>query len=394
MIVSRTLFDLSDDADDERGKQGKRFSISTTPEIDSLLAINSPVAIGISGGKDSSAVAVATIAHLDSIGHIGPRILIHADLGMTEWQASLPMCEELGRHLDVPLVVVRRAKGGMMERWEQRWSDNVARYANLECVKLILPWSTPDMRFCTSELKVAPICQELVRRFPGQTILNVTGIRRQESDGRKNSPIAKAQPKLTSKVRIERDGKKCWETSTTGIDWHPIVDWSLDDVLEYLESRGVSLHEAYTKYGLSRVSCAFCIMQSHADRLAATACTDNHDLYRRMVDLEARSTFAFQGDSWLADTAPHLLSSLTLQAIEKSKAKALIRQKIESVIPKHLLYTKGWPTCVPTYREAVMLCDVRCKVSSVIGIDIDYVEPRPLIWRYEELYEEKHGQAV
>ena len=47
------------------------------------------------------------------------------------------------------------------------------------------------MRFCTSELKTAVICRELVKRFPGRQILSVTGIRRQESAGR-----AKAAAKI------------------------------------------------------------------------------------------------------------------------------------------------------------------------------------------------------
>jgi 3'-phosphoadenosine 5'-phosphosulfate sulfotransferase (PAPS reductase)/FAD synthetase len=61
------------------------------------------------------------------------------------------------------------------------------------------------MRFCTSELKTAIICRELVRRFPGQTILSVSGIRREESTKRKLAPIVKVQPKLTSyNTRHER----------------------------------------------------------------------------------------------------------------------------------------------------------------------------------------------
>ena len=45
-----------------------------------------------------------------------------------------------------PTIVVRRAAGDMMDRWLKRWSNNLARYVNLNCVKLILPWSTPSMR--------------------------------------------------------------------------------------------------------------------------------------------------------------------------------------------------------------------------------------------------------
>lgn len=364
--------------------------IATTPEIDRLLADNSPVAIGVSGGKDSSAVAMATIEYLNQISHAGPRLLIHSDLGMVEWKDSRASCERLSDSLGVELSIVSRVKGGMMERWEQRWYDNVERYANLECVKLILPWSTPDMRFCTSELKVAPICRELVRRFPGQTIINVTGIRRQESDGRKNAPIAKVQPKLASKVRVGKE----WRVSTTGIDWHPIVEWSADDVFTLLADRGIALHEAYTRYGLSRVSCAFCIMQSERDRLAAAACVDNHPLFRRMTTLESASTFAFQGDKWLADTAPHLLTAAQRGASLRARENAQARVQAESWLPKHLLYVKGWPTCVPTTAEAESLAAMRIDVAGAVGLEVDYTAADAVIERYRELFQAQHGMVA
>src|SRR5579871_7030620 len=127
----------------------RKRAIATSPEVDALLRAACPVAIGVSGGKDSSAVAFATAEHLDRIGHAGPRVLIHADLGITEWADSLPTCVRLADMLGIELMVVRRAQGDMMDRWEQRWRDNVARWESLSCVKLILPWSTPSMRFCT-----------------------------------------------------------------------------------------------------------------------------------------------------------------------------------------------------------------------------------------------------
>jgi tRNA(Ile)-lysidine synthase TilS/MesJ len=60
------------------------FDVSVTPEITSLLAAGSPVAIGISGGKDSSAVALRLQDYLLEIGHTGPRLLVHSDLGVVE----------------------------------------------------------------------------------------------------------------------------------------------------------------------------------------------------------------------------------------------------------------------------------------------------------------------
>lgn len=352
--------------------------ISTTPEIERLIAASSPVAMGISGGKDSSALAIATNEYLDSVGHAGPRVLIHSDLGVTEWRESLPWCRKLADRLGMELIITRRAKGDMMDRWEQRWSDNVARYAALKCVKLILPWSTPGMRFCTSEMKVAPICRELTHRFEGQTIINATGIRRQESAGRADAPTAKVQPKLMSKSK-----------DTSGIDWHPIADWSLEEVFAFLKARQFDLHPAYTQWLLTRVSCAFCIMSSIGDLRNAARCPNNHGLYRRMVSLEAASGFAFHGALWLADVAPELLDASMLHAIAYAKSAAEVRRKAESRIPKHLLYVKGWPHFIPTQEEAELLCEVRITVAIACGLAIEYASPESLIERYRQLMAEK-----
>lgn len=350
--------------------------VVTTPEIDSLLAKDAPVAIGVSGGKDSCVCAIATVEYLDSIGHTGPRVLIHSDLGRVEWKASLPTCERLAAHLGLELIVVRRAAGDMMDRWLTRWSNNVERYADLSCVKLILPWSTPSMRFCTSELKTAVICRELVKRFPGQTIISCSGIRRAESAKRKKAPIAKAQKKLASTTH-----------RTTGIDWHPVIEWSHTDVFAFMAARGFEPHEAYTKYGMSRVSCAFCIMSNADDLRASTTCDENHAIYREMVDLEIASTFAFQG-GYLGDVAPHLLDDATRAALALAKERAARREAAEERIPDHLLYTKGWPTVMPTYDEAVMLAEVRIEVAAAVGIEAGFTTPEAIIARYAELMAE------
>lgn len=355
--------------------------IATTPEIESLLSKQSPVAIGVSGGKDSSAVAFATVAHLDRIGHRGPRVLVHSDLGVTEWKQSLEWCQKLSSRLGLELIVVRRQKGDMMDRWEQRWADNVARYEALQCVQLILPWSTPDMRFCTSEMKVDVICRELSRRYEGKTIVNVNGIRRQESSGRSCKPVFKDQPKLGSKTR-----------NTTGVDWHPVIEWSLPEVLDYLEAVDFPLHPAYLVWMLTRVSCVFCIMSALGDLKNAVRCPENHDIYRRMVRLEIRSTFAFQGNQWLGDIAPELLSEAEQEQLYAAKSKADARRALESLIPKESLYVKGWPIAIPTPECAELLCGVRRQVSQICGLSADYLKPKQLIDRYQELWLKKHSK--
>ncbi|MHB8618429.1 MAG: phosphoadenosine phosphosulfate reductase domain-containing protein [Chloroflexota bacterium] len=341
-----------------------------TPEVEASLASGAVVAIGVSGGKDSSLQAYELRRYLDAIGHGGDRILIHAHLGRIEWADSLPACERLARELGMELVVVERQAGDMIARWESRWASSVRRYANLECVKVILPWSTASMRFCTSELKQAVIASYLRRRFSGQTIVSATGIRRQESPVRAKATIASGDPR------------------TGGLAWRPILHWTEAQVFSRLKDVGHDLHEAYSRFGSSRVSCSFCILSSLHDQLAAASDDRNHESYRLLVALEILSTFAFQSGRWLADLAPGLLSPETIRAACLAKERARLREEAEATIPKHLLYTKGWPTCIPSAEDALLLANVRNRVAEAVGIEIGYTTPDMIRDRYRELMRE------
>lgn len=128
----------------------EHFPVARDPQIDIALMGHAPVYVGVSGGKDSQALAYRMQSHLDAIGHTGTRALIHSDLGRVEWRDSILVCERLAERLGWELIVVRRAAGDMMDRWLLRWAANVGRYAALSCVKLIMPWSSAAQRFCTS----------------------------------------------------------------------------------------------------------------------------------------------------------------------------------------------------------------------------------------------------
>lgn len=348
--------------------------VETTPLVDTLIAAHAPVAIGVSGGKDSDVAAFETKALLERAGHKGPKMLIHSDLGRVEHTDSRPACERLAAHLGLELMVVKRKAGDLMDRWQVRWQHNLERYRQLQCVKLILPWSTPAMRFCTSELKTAVICRALIERFPHSTILSVVGLRRQESPTRAQAPVCSPQMKLRSET-----------FGTTGYSWHPILAWSRENVLAYHSFCGFPLHEAYTTYGLSRVSCAFCILAGIDDLVASATDPRNHDIYREMVELEVISTFSFQSGRWLADVAPHRLSGDTLMRVKEAKQQAASRERAEARIPKHLHYVKGWPAVMPTKAEAVLLSEVRRSVADIMHLTIAYSEPEAILDRYAEL---------
>lgn len=366
------------------GKQPTRIDrgVELDDDIAQLVAHGAPVAIGVSGGKDSCAAALATYEHLDTVKHTGPRVLIHADLGRVEWSDSLPTCERLAQRLGLELLVVRRPAGDMMDRWLKRWSNNVKRYVDLSCVKVILPWSTPAMRFCTSELKSAPMASALVKRFPGTRIVSACGVRREESDGRAGAPTSKENARLANKTH-----------RTSGVDWNPIAAWTEADVFAFCADRGFAMHEGYTRFGMSRISCMFCIMARGADLVASASNPEHLTTYREMVELELRSTFAFQGSRWLGDVAPHLLEPAAREALAAAKVKAERREALESRIPAHLLYTKGWPTCMPTRDEAQLLATVRTLVGHLLDLNVACTTPQAILDRYAALMAEKARRA-
>jgi 3'-phosphoadenosine 5'-phosphosulfate sulfotransferase (PAPS reductase)/FAD synthetase len=358
--------------------------IETTPLIDDLLATGAPVAGGVSGGKDSDVEASEVHRHLQEIGHTGPFILIHSDLGRIEHTDSLPSCQRIADRLGVELVVVKREKGDMVDRWLQRWGKNLERYRNLECVKLILPWSTANMRFCTSELKTEIICRYLVKRFPHETILSAVGIRRQESSTRAKAQVLSPQEKLTNKT-----------FGTTGYNWNPILGWTLEDVLAYHQHYNIPLHEAYTTFGMSRVSCAYCILSSLPDLIASALDPRNHDVYRELVDIEIVSAFSFQSDRWLGDIAPHLLSAEQLVGLAEAKRRSKAREQVEKRIPSHLRFTRGWPTVMITRSEAVLLSEVRRGVADIMEISgMHYLDADAIFACYEELMAEKSRKGI
>lgn len=162
----------------------------------------------------------------------------------------------------------------------------------------------------------------------------------------------------------------------------------------YLEEKNEPLHEAYRVFGLTRVSCVWCIMSSMPDMLAAATCPDNHDLYRRMVELEITSTFAFQGNRWLGDVAPQLLAQETRDRLARAKEAAEIRAEAEARIPKHLLYVSGWPTVMPTREEAELIIEVRAQVSTALGLTSRFTTTESILARYTELMEERQEKLA
>jgi 3'-phosphoadenosine 5'-phosphosulfate sulfotransferase (PAPS reductase)/FAD synthetase len=342
-------------------------------------------AFNLSGGKDSTACAHAANALLDSLGHPrARRIAIHADLGRAEWRSTPEIVAAVAERLGLPLVVVRRSAGDMVARWEQRFANGCRRYEDLELYHLIGPWSSASLRFCTSELKAQVIGPELARRYRGETIVSVIGLRRAESASRRDTPISRLD------ARFAKPGNKM---GTRMITWHPLVDWSEQQVFACHNRHGLPLHEAYHCHGSTRLSCAFCVLASGADLAAATGAAGNLDLYRHLVAMEASSTFSFQPGRWLADVAPHLLAPSLARDIAIAKHNAAERHAVESAMPSALRFVKGWPPRLPTIEEARQIALARTQLLGRHGLENRFPDASAIRRRFADLLDAKASRS-
>ncbi|MET0374654.1 MAG: phosphoadenosine phosphosulfate reductase family protein [Rhizorhabdus sp.] len=351
--------------------------IALSREIEAAIRAGAWLVFNLSGGKDSTAALFAAMLHLDAVGHPRERRLaVHADLGRAEWDETPAMVERISALAGVPLLVVRRRAGDLIARWEQRFENGKARYEALSAYNLIGPWSSASLRFCTSEHKAQVIGPELARRFRGATIVNVIGIRRDESNSRARTPVSKAD---------ERFAKPGNAAGTSMLIWHPIVGWSAEQVFAAHGMLGLPLHEAYTRYGSPRLSCRYCVLSSLEGLTASASAPGNADIYRHLVGLEASSTFSFQPTRWLADVAPHLLPAGLQADIERARIDASERRRLEAAMPKGLRYIKGWPPRAPSVMEAEAIADARSAILARHGLANRFTTPCAILDRFEEL---------
>lgn len=355
--------------------------VAVDETVRAAIAEGAMFAFSLSGGKDSTATSHAALMLLDSLKHPrSQRIAIHADLGRAEWQSTPAVVERCAERLNLPLHVVRRTAGDLVARWEVRFSNALERYEALSTYNLIGPWSQANKRFCTSELKAQVIGPYLSQSFRGQTIVQVVGIRREESTGRRSTPISKPDDRFAPKDN--RHG-------TRMLLWHPGVDWSTEAVFECHKREALPLHEAYTVYGSTRLSCAFCVLASLNDLAAASRAAGNADLYRHLVSMELTSTFSFQPERWLADVAPTVLTNDQRALLGAAKADAEERRRIEAEMPADLRYVKGWPPRMPTKDEADAIAAAREPILARHSLVNRFPTGHHVLERFAELMELK-----
>jgi 3'-phosphoadenosine 5'-phosphosulfate sulfotransferase (PAPS reductase)/FAD synthetase len=186
------------------------------------------VVLGMSGGKDSG----ATSLWLTEQGIEHKRVL--ADTG---WEFNPKDNPVFDNYIDyvrehIGPVDVVRAKVGFADLCRQKGAFPGRSWAG-----------GGVGRFCTDVLKHEPI-KKYLQAFDTD-VINVVGIRAAES---------RARRKLADETGPWEwsEGFDCWV-------WRPLLEWTLQDVIDIHQRHGITPNPLYWKYGMKRVGCAPCI---------------------------------------------------------------------------------------------------------------------------------------
>ena len=271
-----------------------------SPDPLRLLRQGASLVLSVSGGKDSDAMTHHLLDLRQAEGWTGSVHLVHADLGRAEWHNTPDYVRDLAQRKQLDLHIVRYTHGDLIDRIWARWDS----LHHAGC-----PWPSAQARYCTSEMKVAPISRWIRNTFPSGHVICAMGLRAHESATRaKKHPFT---PRIDCTAPTK--GRFVW-------NWLPIHSWTEAQVWEEIRQHGNVFHPAYA-LGNHRLSCAMCVLASTHDLL--NGAIHHPETYRELCRIEAVTGYSFRPHSWLADLTPHLLPTETLSAIRSHQHRKL-----------------------------------------------------------------------
>lgn len=342
-------------------------AINLPDPIRDALDAGATLAISVSGGKDSQATQIALDREFRERGWTGQVFAVHAHLGRMEWKQTLSHCHAVADRLDMPLHVVSRPQGDLLQEMQERmeklrgtekphFPDAKNRYCTsdqkrgpIDSILRAPPFPDSKNRYCTSHHKSNQIDKVLRSPFPSSTqryctadqkrdqilkehrqhslIVSAMGFRSGESPARAKRSVVSVQRRITAKALCELTPEDALIAKKDGqrlaLDWLPIFDWSESDVWEAMGHSISELKErqmlwragcheesmagwtAHPAYvmGNQRLSCAICILGSRND--IVNGAKHNPELYQALVEMELESGFSFRQDLRLADLDPY-----------------------------------------------------------------------------------------
>ncbi|MEU4231160.1 phosphoadenosine phosphosulfate reductase family protein [Nonomuraea sp. NPDC026600] len=244
------------------------------------------IVINSSAGKDSMALLAYVAKLIKDQDYTGRVVVQHNDLGKTpsgqpiEWPEVAELAREHTDKYGFEFVIRRRELGGL-------WHQLVNERHN---------WPSSSARWCTSDQKTSQgmkLVTELVTELREQLgitdrpveVLYALGIRGEESDRRAGMEILAVDTSHSSSNRtIHR--------------WHPLRDWTWNQVWDQIKEAGLRPHAAYS-WGMTRLSCSFCVLATVED--LAIAAQRRPTLLAELIQAEQQIGHSFKQDLSLAE---------------------------------------------------------------------------------------------
>jgi 3'-phosphoadenosine 5'-phosphosulfate sulfotransferase (PAPS reductase)/FAD synthetase len=221
------------------------LELEAMEELKLLIRMYEPYVL-FSGGRDSLVALHMTARAAKAVGKVA--VAVHVDTtiatpGNVDYVAHV--CERLG----VRLEVVRPAEDyfALVRRWG---------------------FPTATRRWCCYHLKIEPL-KSFILKAPDPKMV-IDGIRREESPRRQGF----------LKIGYHRHFK-C-------LNYHPILDWSITHVREYISTHNLQENPLYS-LGFCRASECWCPVFKRLEQFKALK-LHYPELFRRLVELEASLT--------------------------------------------------------------------------------------------------------
>ncbi len=229
-------------------------SLHIPNEITELISLGALFVVNSSGGKDSQCMTIL-------LSRLVPKhqlVIIHSHLPGVEWSGVVEHIEATASGIEVHTTRANKTFFEMVDH-RRRFPD-------------------AHRRQCTSDLKRGPI-QKFINNYSKSKgfyqVVNCMGLRAEESPGRAKKVPYRFRDDCSAKHRKQHE-------------WLPIHDFKLSEVWNTITLAGQQPHWAYSK-GMTRLSCAFCIMASAHD--LKIAALHNPELFKQYVAKEKELGF-------------------------------------------------------------------------------------------------------
>lgn len=266
--------------------------------------------VGFSGGIDSQACARWVLNRYPA----EDVILTNSDAG--GWEDTLTVGFVAWYSANIHPVTLTPAR--VKDMWEtpgfaeKKGLDGESILTFEEMVRIKGRPPSRKAQFCTEKLKLVPQRRWLREAFgpggvfAGEAYCRYTGVRRDESEARKDAPI------------------QSWDDWFDCELFYPIADWTKQMCFDYVQAHGEKVNPLYAM-GFNRVGCAPCINNGKDDVL-------NWDIRRpEMID-KVRGLEQRTGRTFFAPCVPGMYTNTIDQVLEWARTSRGGRQQLFPIL--------------------------------------------------------------